>query len=134
MSTILQEMADQQVTVGLFSFTPVPGTLWGNRPPPSLPSYRRIQVAHYLLTTGACSVDDFCFSPAGRIISYGLSRMRLREVLGNGRAFQTAGCPGCNRPYYNERPGRAMYNYPRPLRAEEIEAAVSSIMAELAGE
>ncbi len=77
-------------------------------------------------------MEDFCFSPAGQIVSYGLSRARLRELLADGRAFQTAGCPGCNRPYYNERPGRVMYNYPRPLHAEEIEAAMSSVMAELA--
>ena len=37
----------------------------------------------------------------------------------NGQAFQTSGCPGCNRPYYNERPGRTMFNYPRPLTPEE---------------
>jgi len=132
MATILQEMVDRQVTIGLFSFTPVPGTAWGRRPPPSASSYRRIQAARYLLTAGACRVEDFCFSPAGQIVSYGLSRARLRELLADGRAFQTAGCPGCNRPYYNERPGRVMYNYPRPLHAEEIEAAMSSVMAEVA--
>lgn len=127
MSIILQEMVDRQVTIGLFSFTPVPGTAWGNRSPPLLPSYRRIQAARYLLTIGACRVEDFSFSAEGQIISYGLSEAKLHELLADGRAFQTAGCPGCNRPYYNERPGRVMYNYPRPLNAEEIEAAISSI-------
>jgi biotin synthase-related radical SAM superfamily protein len=132
MATILQEMVDRQVTVGLFSFTPIPGTAWSNRSPPLLSSYRRIQAARYLLTTGACRMEGFCFSPEGQIVSYGLSQEKLYESLADGRAFQTAGCPGCNRPYYNERPGRAMYNYPRPLNAEETEAAVSYIMAELA--
>jgi biotin synthase len=132
MATILQEMVDRQVTVGLFSFTPIPGTAWSNRPPPLLSSYRRIQAARYLLTTGACRIEDFGFSPEGQIVSYGLSQENLYALLANGRAFQTAGCPGCNRPYYNERPGRAMYNYPRPLNAEETEAAISSIVTELA--
>jgi biotin synthase-related radical SAM superfamily protein len=132
MSMILQEMVDRQVTVGLFSFTPVSGTAWGNRSPPLLSSYRRIQAARYLLTTGACRVEGFCFSPQGQIVSYGLNGARLYKLLADGRAFQTAGCPGCNRPYYNERPGRVMYNYPRPLEAKEIEAAISSIVAELA--
>jgi len=131
MSTILQQMVDWQVTIGLFSFTPIPGTAWGKRPYPSLPSYRRIQAARYLLTRGVCRVENFSFSPTGQIVSYGLNRRRLRELLADGCAFQTAGCPGCNRPYYNERPGGAMYNYPRPLHAEEIELATSLVMAEL---
>jgi len=132
MSTALQEMVDRKITVGLFSFTPVPGTAWSTRPPPALSSYRRIQAARYLLTTKACRVEEFRFSPTGQIVSYGLGRARLRALLADGWAFQTAGCPGCNRPYYNERPGRVMYNYPRPLTVGETRAAMSSVMAELA--
>lgn len=132
MATRLQEMVDRQVSVGLFAFTPVPGTAWATRPPPSLFSYRRIQAARYLLTTGACRVEDLRFSPTGPILSYGLSRAELCARLADGRAFQTAGCPGCNRPYYNERPGRAMYNYPRRLYPEEVNAAISAVTAELA--
>jgi biotin synthase-related radical SAM superfamily protein len=132
LSVVLQDMVDRQVAIGLFSFTPVPGTAWGNRPPPLLSSYRRIQACRYLLTTGARRVQDFSFSLEGQIVSYGLSREQLYNLLADGRSFQTAGCPGCNRPYYNERPGRVMYNYPRPLSAEEIEAAMSATVADLA--
>jgi len=39
--------------------------------------------------------------------------------LGTGEAFRTSGCPGCNRPYYNERPSGPFYNYPRGLTEEE---------------
>ena len=132
MVTVIQDMVDRQVSVGLFSFTPVAGTRWGDRPPPALPSYRRVQAARHLLVAGACRATDLHFSPAGQIVSYGLTRPRLQELLGDGRAFQTAGCPGCNRPYYNERPGKVMYNYPRPLNAAEIEGALSTMMAGLA--
>ncbi len=128
----IQEMVDRQVTVGLFSFTPVAGTRWGDRPPPALPSYRRIQVARHLLVTGACRAPDLHFSPAGQIISYGLTLARLRELLDDGGAFRTAGCPGCNRPYYNERPGKALYNYPRSLSVAEFEEALSAVMEGLA--
>ncbi|MGQ9492745.1 MAG: radical SAM protein [Anaerolineae bacterium] len=131
MCSILQEMVDRKVTIGLFSFTPVPGTVWADHLPPPLPSYRRIQVARYLLATGASRIEDWSFSPTGQIMSYGLHPTKLRELLSDGRAFETAGCPDCNRPYYNERPRKTMYNYPRPLRVEEIEAAISVIMAEL---
>jgi biotin synthase len=131
MSTILQEMVDRQITVGLFAFTPVRGTSWGKRQPPALASYRRIQAARYLMSIGVCRVQDFTFSTVGQLLSYGLNRQRLCELLADGRAFQTAGCPGCNRPYYNERPGRAVYNYPRPLYPKEIEAAISLVLSEL---
>jgi biotin synthase len=132
MSAILQEMVDRRVTVGLFSFTPVAGTSWGWRSPPGLSSYRRIQAARFLLTTEACRVTGFGFQLGGQITSYGIGPQQLRSLLADGRAFQTAGCSGCNRPYYNERPGRVMYNYPRPLSAEEREAAISAVVAELA--
>jgi biotin synthase len=106
--------------------------MWADRPPPALQSYRRIQAARYLMVMGACRAAHFSFSPSGEINSYGLSLARLRELLDDGRAFQTAGCPSCNRPYYNERPGKAMYNYPRPLHAAEIETAISAVIAGLA--
>lgn len=132
MVAAMQDMVDLHVTIGLFAFTPVAGTMWEDRPPPEMPSYRRIQAARHLLVTGACRAADFRFSPTGQIISYGLQPAQLRELLGDGRAFQTAGCPGCNRPYYNERPGKDMYNYPRRLSASEVEAAISTVMAALA--
>jgi biotin synthase-related radical SAM superfamily protein len=131
MVVMLQEMVDCQITVGLFAFTPVAGTAWDRRHPPALSSYRRIQAAHYLLTGGACRTDDLCFSPTGQIRSYGLSEQRLQTLLADGRAFETAGCAACNRPYYNERPGRDLYNYPRSLGVEEVEAAMSLVMADL---
>ncbi len=132
MALALQDLLDRGVMVGLFAFTPVAGTLWEDRPPPSLASYRRIQAARYVMARGACRADGFSFSTTGQILSYGLHRERLRELLAGGRAFQTAGCPGCNRPYYNERPGKVMYNYPRPVHPAEVEAALSAVVAELA--
>jgi len=131
MSTMLQSMLDQGITVGLFSFTPVPGTRWSERQPPAIASYRRIQAALYILATGDSRVDGWRFSATGQIVSYGLAQQRLRDLLADGRAFQTAGCPGCNRPYYNERPGKLLYNYPRPLHGQEVEEAVSLVCAEL---
>jgi len=47
----------------------------------------------------------------------------LREVLADGHAFRTTGCEDCNRPYYNEKPRDVLYNYHRPLKAEELELA-----------
>jgi biotin synthase-related radical SAM superfamily protein len=131
MSTILQEMVDRRVTVGLFAFTPVQGTAWEDHSPPALLAYRRIQAGLHLLKVGACRVSGFRFSPSGRIVSYGLALPALRSLLADGSAFETAGCSGCNRPYYNERPGRTMYNYPRPLTGTEVEVAIAAAVAGL---
>ena len=63
--------------------------------------------------------SDFSYDEKGKLLNYGLSTDRLEHMLGDGTAFRTSGCAGCNRPYYNERPGGVMYNYPRPLTPEE---------------
>jgi len=44
-----------------------------------------------------------------------------------GEPFQTCGCPDCNRPFYNERPGGVMYNYPRPLTPVEARRAMAEM-------
>ena len=44
----------------------------------------------------------------------------LKQILSTGTAFQTTGCVGCNRPFYNERPKGPMYNYPRNLSNDEV--------------
>ncbi|MCD4785693.1 MAG: radical SAM protein [Candidatus Eremiobacteraeota bacterium] len=42
-------------------------------------------------------------------------------------AFRTYGCPDCNRPLYNERPGQVPYNFPRELTEEERISAIELI-------
>ena len=106
------------ITVGLFAFTPLKGTPLVNRRPPALDVYRRIQAASFLLRKGWLDFSSLTFTE-GRLVSFGLSVSRLQEYLREGEAFQTSGCPDCNRPYYNERPGGVIYNYPRPLTDKE---------------
>lgn len=124
---LFQELTDRKVTIGLFAFTPVAGTALASRPAPPLASYRRVQAARYLIVTGRARAEDMDFSPQGEIRGYGLAADVLRGVLSEGAAFRTAGCLDCNRPYYNERPGCAIYNYPRPLRPEEIAQALAHL-------
>lgn len=128
----LQEMVDRQVTVGLFAFTPVAGTAWASRTPPQVSAYRRIQAAWYLMRTHRIRQSDVVLDEEGQIKSFGLSESEMVAVLADGVAFQTAGCPDCNRPYYNERPGKSMYNYPRPLNGEEVRQALSEVLGVLA--
>jgi hypothetical protein len=63
-------------------------------------------------------------SPEGHILEFGLEEHELSDALKDGQALQTSGCPGCNRPYYNEQPGGPLYNYPRPLTPIEIQQAM----------
>jgi len=73
MVTLIQRLADAGVTIGLFAFTPVPGTAMAGAPPPPLASYRRVQAALWLMVRGVVHADGCTFDGAGRVTSYGLS-------------------------------------------------------------
>lgn len=133
---LIDRVVAQGVRVGLFAFTPVPGTRMAGCPPPSLEGYRRVQAAYYLIRQGLARSADFTFRE-GRLVSYGPSfgPERLAGVLEDGEAFRTTGCPDCNRPYYNERPGQAVpYNYPHPLESQQARREVERLLRSLAGE
>lgn len=135
MVEIIQTMYDKGITVALFAFTPVKGTRMQNAPKPELNHYRRIQVAHYLIRKKYARAEEFKFR-AGKIISYFVSLEQLWDYLSTGEAFQTSGCLGCNRPYYNESPREELYNYPRPLTPEEVKWSCQELVSglEQAGE
>lgn len=130
MVNMLQYMWDLDVTVGLFAFTPVQGTRMSGQEPPELSSYRRMQAANYLIGQKVVNAD-FCRFESGRLTNYGISTEKFTDSLQDGIAFQTSGCPDCNRPYYNEKPGSVLYNYPRPLSPEEVCEAVELILKSL---
>lgn len=123
--------AELGVSVALFAFTPVRGTALEGVAPPPVDSYRRVQVGRWLLVDRLQRLDALEFDGAGRVVSYGLSVGELARALSDGAAFRTSGCPGCNRPYYNERPGGVLYNYPRTLTAEEARRETDLLLASL---
>ncbi|QDR82584.1 radical SAM protein [Sporomusa termitida] len=129
----IEQCVNKGIAVGLFAFTPVRGTAWAERRPPAIGQYRRVQIAHFLLQSG-CSPDVFRYRQ-GTLTGINLPLGELKQLLSAGTAFETSGCPDCNRPYYNERPGGSMYNYPRRLSRTEAEQAMkeSGIVAGLAG-
>jgi len=116
----VQCCVDLGVCPSLFAFTPIPGTALERLPQPSIASYRRVQLARYLIVHGKTRVKSMKFDDRGRIVDWGVAEQLFREAVENGSPFQTSGCPGCNRPYYNERPGGPIYNYPRPLTTKEL--------------
>jgi biotin synthase-related radical SAM superfamily protein len=125
MAEMIQRMHDLGAIVGLFAFTPVRGTAMEDQPPPPLDTYRRMQVVRHLITHDLATLGDFSFSAEGQLVSFG--QPDLAKVMADGVAFQTSGCPDCNRPFYNERPGGPLYNYPRPLTPREALRAVAEL-------
>lgn len=113
---------NHNINVGLFAFSPIRGTAWAEKEPPAIENYRRVQIAHFLLAQG---YNRNLFRFAGsRLAGIELPAHELYDILSTGKAFETSGCEGCNRPYYNERPGGIMYNYPRPLSRDEVKQAL----------
>jgi len=118
---IIQRSVDLGVLPALFAFTPVHGTALEKNSPPPLEAYRRVQLARFLMVKGSVRTECMCFDKNGRIASFGLARKELEDVILSGEPFLTSGCPGCNRPFYNEKPSGPIYNYPRKLTNEELE-------------
>jgi biotin synthase-related radical SAM superfamily protein len=125
MAEMIQRMHNLGLIVGLFAFTPVRGTRMEDVSPPPISTYRRMQVARYLITNNLARIGNFTFSTAGQLLNFNLPC--LHEILADGVAFQTSGCPDCNRPFYNERPGGPMYNYPKALTSQQIEVAIEEL-------
>ncbi|MDQ7096134.1 radical SAM protein [Desulfosporosinus sp. PR] len=124
----LQTLYDRGVTVALFAFTPVKGTKMEKVSQPEMSHYRRIQVAHDLIKQGLARCESFGFANGnGRLTSFGIPVAELQQQRG-GIPFQTSGCTGCNRPYYNEIPGEDLYNYPLPLTEEETKKAWAQVL------
>jgi len=117
----IQFLHDRGITVGLFAFTPIAGTPLADRPQPGLASYRRIQLARHLIVNGVSRVERIRFN-GGRIADFWVVGDVLRKTIDSGEPFRTSGCPGCNRPFYNESPRGPIYNYPWKPTPEEITA------------
>ena len=115
--------------VSLFAFTPVKGTRLESRRPPSLERYRRIQLARYLIETGF-SPENFRFDKNGNLVDFGVSTEKLVDLV-TPDVFVTHGCPGCNRPYYNERPKKEPYNFPFPPDRSYLEDLITRLLGPL---
>lgn len=116
----IQWCVDLGVYPSLFSFTPIPGTALENHPSPPLSYYRRVQIARRLIIQGKARYGKMMFDKDDRLIDFSIPEEQLKQTIRTGKPFITSGCPGCNRPYYNERPGGPLYNYPRKPLLHEI--------------
>lgn len=116
--SLIQNLYKNGVQTALFAFTPLRGTPLGQTPPPGLDYYRLVQYGHYLLKQG------YDLNWEGEAPKFAGKPPQPETALA---AFYTSGCPGCNRPYYNERPGQSVYNYPAPPSPGEREILLSTL-------
>lgn len=116
-----QTFHDKGCTIALFAFTPVRGTQL-DLTPPLLERYRAVQLARYLIAHNQARVEDMTFE-GGKLTAIDVAPAVLDRAIETGTPFRTSGCPHCNRPMYNERPGGVRYNHPAPLTPAEKSAA-----------
>lgn len=91
--------------VALFRYTPLPGL--PRYPGVDVELYRFYQIVRLLLERGYEPLDYAELEPRPRFTK----RLPLgAEELAD--ALLTSGCPGCNRPFYNEGVRGPLYNYP----------------------
>ncbi len=96
----MKALYEKGCEVALFAFTPVRGTHLHDLPQPEILKYRIVQIARFMLSKNLKKIPDV-------------------EHL--AQALLTSGCPGCNRPFYNETP-RKIYNYPNAIMLERDKA------------
>jgi len=111
-ASMIQWCVDVGVLPSLFAFTPIRGTRLEASSPPDVCSYRRLQLARYLLVHKKTRFDRMNFDDRGRIVDFGFPVEELWRLSLSGKPFLTAGCPHCNRPYYTERPRGPIFNFP----------------------
>ncbi len=103
--------------VALFAYTPVKGVILSIKSQPSILSWRKIQIAKYLIENNEINKMFFI----GERICF--DKNFLRQIINNlnkyVKLFLTSGCPSCNRPFYNESPKGPFYNFPSIIFARE---------------
>lgn len=121
----LNKLNDLNITASLFAFTPLKNTPLEKKPPPDIQYYRRTQLLNFILTNNI---------NIGHTLEKGKIRFKttineLLKIKNINNVFSTLGCKGCNRPYFNERPGKVIYNFPRNIiKSQDLLAELTGIM------
>ncbi|MFW9830570.1 MAG: radical SAM protein [Candidatus Thorarchaeota archaeon] len=127
---LIQELTDQGITVSLFPFMPLNHTKLAKHDRPKISAYRRIQLAHYLIQKGLVHIDQMEFNSAeNHLTKVKMPKRDLSKIVAQAKAFQTAGCPSCNRPFFTEQPRGPIYNYP----VSPLPQAIGKIRNQLGG-
>ena len=114
---VMLKLYSMGITTALFAYTPINHGIF-----PDIERYRAIQVSRYLIYRG---YTNFYEIDNGKI-----SKLKIPKYEKNvmrGLPFLTSGCPGCNRPYYNERPSGKIYNFPKMPNEQEVRIAIKDL-------
>jgi biotin synthase len=117
--TLVQQLVDLGGHSHLFCFFPEQGSLMDHLPATPRDQWRRVQLARYLIDYAGIRVDQMAFDAEGRVTGYGLAPAEIDQVIAEGVAFRTSGCPGkfrddvsaCDRPYGDSPPSN-IASYP----------------------
>lgn len=126
MVEVIQKAHDDGIETHLFSFFPEPDSILANHNPPNIGTYRRIQLARYLINKNICRIDDLEFDAKNRILRFKIPEDELERHIDSKKPFMTSGCPGedgevaCNRPYSDSLPGEDIRNFPFLPDASDI--------------
>lgn len=116
---LVQKLVDLGGHSHLFCFFPEKGSLMDHLPATPRAQWRRVQLARYLIDYRGVRIEQMCFDGEGRVVGFGLPQAELDDVVGEGIAFRTSGCPGkfrddvsaCDRPYGDSPPSNVA-SYP----------------------
>jgi biotin synthase len=126
MCAAIQRVKDMGGGTHLFSFYPEGNSLMADRPPPAMDTYRRIQLARYLIDQGISRAYGFAYDAAETVRDFGVYPEQLEGIIDTGEPFRTSGCVGrdgevaCNRPFGNSPPGPDIRNYPFLPTPEDV--------------
>lgn len=117
----ISELWKSRVNPALFSYTYIPGAQYiiKRTGEGSIKHYRIVQLARHLILEGSADYSDMRFEN-GVLCDFGVEKDVVLRLIKEGRAFQTSGCPDCNRPMANETFSK-IYNFPRKQDDEETE-------------
>ena len=110
--SLVQQLVDLGGHSHLFCFFPEQGSLMDHLPATPRDQWRRVQLARYLIDYAGVRVEQMRFDGEGRVADYGVPQAELEDIVGQGIAFRTSGCPGkfrddvsaCDRPYGDSPP------------------------------
>ncbi len=118
----IQKARSIGVLTHLFSFFPEEGSLMQEHKQPPIGSYRRVQLARYLINKSVTTTNKMKFDRDGKLLDFGVGWDILNEIIDSGFPFMTSGCStkkmkiACNRPFSDSTPYQAyigeMRNFP----------------------
>jgi biotin synthase-related radical SAM superfamily protein len=138
-------LVEQLVGLGghshMFCFFPERGSLMDHLPATPRDQWRRVQLGRYLIDYRGQRVENMSFDEAGRVTNFGLPQSEIDDIINQGIAFRTSGCPGkfqedisaCDRPYGDSPPSN-IASYPFQPSAPDLRKIREQLGMPRAGE